>query len=194
MPNISGERRPEIHLSMAVGTVEQPAPRNSPCYSPSRVLSPKWEETIIIKNLEQISLLGTSPIYSSNRSTEHLRLSNLQTDRSYIQESSEPSEQNQHLYIHQEVTIHPESWLTTMVWDVPETSPTHQPYYPSDTVKQNVINSPRHVIPSSSNNIMGEVLFVAKSKAPVTSATTTTTESDPTVHGPRITSLPPGRD
>ena len=188
--NISGEPQARNSPVYGSGTVEQTALRNSPCYSPSRVLSPN-ERNYHHQEPRTDFPARNSPIYSSNRSTEHLRLSNLQTDRNYIQESSEPSETKP------APIYSPRSNDSSRIMAnnnglrrSPKPSPTHNPL-PSDTVKQNVINSPRHVIPSSSNNIMGSPVR-GQVQAPVTSATTTTTESDPSVHGPRITSLPPG--
>ena len=132
-----------------------------------------------------------SPIYSSNRSTEHLRLSNLQNDRNFVQEVLDPSETSKPSPMYSPSRNDNSRIITNNnnIRGSPKSSPTHN-QISSDTVAQNVINSPRHVSPSSTNNI-GSPLR-GQIQTPVTTGTPTTTESDPNIHGPRITSLPPG--
>ncbi|CAL7950450.1 unnamed protein product [Xylocopa violacea] len=190
--NITGETQARNSPVYGARQGEQPACRNSPCYSPSRVLPPT-ERNYHHQESRPEFPARNSPIYSSNRSSEHLRLSNLQNDRSFIQDAPEPSETSKPSPIYSPSRGDSSRIVASnnIVRGSPKTSPTHN-QVSSDTVAQNVINSPsRHVSPASTNHTIGSPLR-GQVQTPVTTGMHTTAESDSNVHGPRITSLPPG--
>ncbi|XP_033333488.1 LIM domain-containing protein jub isoform X1 [Megalopta genalis] len=187
--NISGEAQARNSPVYGARQGEQSACRNSPCYSPPKVLPP-LERSYYHQEPRSEFPARNSPIYSSNRSTEHLRLSNLQNDRNFIQDVPDPSDTKSPVYTTNRAEASRIIANNHIARGSPKVSPTHN-QVSSDTVTHNMINSPRHVSSSSANNVMGSPLR-GQVQAPVTSATTTTTEPDLNVHGPRITSLPPG--
>jgi len=168
---------------------DQTACRNSPCYSPNRTISQSERNYHHQENRSDFPARN-SPVYSSNRSTEHLRLGTLQNDRNYIPDVSDPAViRSSPLYSpNRSDSIRAIIANNNVARDSPKTSPTHAQIQ-SDIVSQNIANSPRHGLPSSSSftgsPIRGQV------QAPVTSASTATNEIDINT-GPRITSLPPG--
>lgn len=170
---------------------EQPSCRNSPCYSPSRMMPPNDRN---YHQQESRSDFPTrnSPIYSSNRSTEQLRLGSLQSERNFVQDTSEtPGARSSPLY--SPSRSDPSRVITPNnngIRNSPKASPTHS-QIPSDIGLQNVANSPRHVSPPSSSNAMGSPVRV-QVQTPVTSTVTVSNDSDSIVNVPRITSLPPG--
>ena len=169
---------------------EQPACRNSPCYSPNRVLPPNERSYHHQEPRSEFSARN-SPIYSSNRSSEHLRLTNLQSDRSFVQNVPESSEtKTTPMYSPSRSDCSRIVNNNNGVRGSTKISPIHN-QAPSDIITQNVMKSPRHMSPSSSNNVVGSFIS-GQVQPPVTTATATITESDTNVHGPRITSLPPG--
>ncbi|XP_029049219.2 LIM domain-containing protein jub [Osmia bicornis bicornis] len=168
---------------------EQPACRNS-CYSPNRVLPPNERSYHHQEPRSEFSARN-SPIYSSNRSSEHLRLTNLQSDRSFVQNVPESSEtKTTPMYSPSRSDCSRIVNNNNGVRGSTKISPIHN-QAPSDIITQNVMKSPRHMSPSSSNNVVGSFIS-GQVQPPVTTATATITESDTNVHGPRITSLPPG--
>ncbi|XP_060823888.1 LIM domain-containing protein jub [Bombus pascuorum] len=189
--NITAETQARNSPVYGVRQGEQSACRNSPCYSPSRMLPPN-ERNYHHQEPRSEFPVRNSPIYSSNRSSEHLRLSNLQNDRSFVQDATDPSDTSKPSPMYS--PSRSDSSRTVVnnnsARGSPKVSPTHN-QVSSDTVAQNVINSPRHVSPSSANNIIGSPLR-GQVQTPVTTGAPTIAESDPNVHGPRITSLPPG--
>lgn len=160
--------------------------RNPPCYSPNRAIpqndrSYHHQENFPARN---------SPVYSSNRSTEHLRLGTLQqSDRNYMSDVSDlPSTRNSSLY--SPSRSDPARAIianNNAIRESPKTSPTHG-QMPLDIASQNIINSPRHGMSLSSANSMGGPVR-GQVQAPVNSASTNEIDINA---GPRITSLPPG--
>lgn len=187
--NITGETQARNSPVYGVRQGDQSACRNSPCYSPSRVLPPN-ERNYHHQEPRSEFPARNSPIYSSNRSSEHLRLSNLQNDRNFIQDAPDPSDTSKPSPIYSSSRSDSSRIIANNVRGSPKVSPTHN-QVSSDTIAQNVINSPRHVSPSSANNTIGSPLR-GQIQTPVTTGTPIATESEPNVHGPRITSLPPG--
>ncbi|XP_066588836.1 LIM domain-containing protein jub [Prorops nasuta] len=174
-----------------IRTMEQTACRNSMCYSPNRTL-PSNDN----RNYHQESRSDfpprNSPVYSSNRSSENLRLNALQNDRNFTPDSSDlPGAINTNLF--SPGRVDPPRIINLSnngVRSSVKTSPT-QGHMPSDISAQNLSHSPRHIPLSSSSNSLGSPVK-GLVQAPVTSALATTSESEPGVHRPRITSLPPG--
>ncbi|XP_003400024.2 LIM domain-containing protein jub [Bombus terrestris] len=189
--NITGEAQARNSPVYGVRQGEQSACRNSPCYSPSRMLPPN-ERNYHHQETRSEFPVRNSPIYSSNRSSEHLRLSNLQNDRSFVQDSTDPSDTSKQSPMYSPSRSDSSRTVANnnSTRGSPKVSPTHN-QVSSDTVAQNVINSPRHVSPSSANNTIGSPLR-GQVQTPVTTGAPNIAESDSNVHGPRITSLPPG--
>lgn len=189
--NITGETQARNSPVYGVRQGEQSACRNSPCYSPSRMLPPN-ERNYHHQEPRSEFPVRNSPIYSSNRSSEHLRLSNLQNDRSFVQDATDPSDISKPSPMYSPSRSDSSRTIANNnnTRGSPKISPTHN-QVSSDIVAQNVINSPRHVSPSSANNIIGSPLR-GQVQTPVTTGAPTIGESDSNVHGPRITSLPPG--
>ncbi|XP_076762346.1 LIM domain-containing protein jub isoform X2 [Xylocopa sonorina] len=190
--NITGETQARNSPVYGARQGEQPACRNSPCYSPSRVL-PLSERNYHHQESRPEFPARNSPIYCSNRSSEHLRLSNLQNDRSFIQDAPDLSETSKPSPIYSPSRGDSSRIVANnnIVRGSPKTSPTHNQVSP-DIVAQNVINSPsRHVSPASANHTIGSPLR-GQVQTPVTTGMHTAAETDSNIHGPRITSLPPG--
>ncbi|XP_033205978.2 LIM domain-containing protein jub [Bombus vancouverensis nearcticus] len=189
--NITGETQARNSPVYGARQGEQSACRNSPCYSPSRML-PSNERNYHHQEPRSEFPVRNSPIYSSNRSSEHLRLSNLQNDRSFVQDTTDPSDTSKPSPMYSPSRSDSSRTVANnnSARGSPKVSPTHN-QVSSDTVAQNVVNSPRHVSPSSASNIIGSPLR-GQVQTPVTTGAPTIAESDSNVHGPRITSLPPG--
>ncbi|XP_003494607.1 LIM domain-containing protein jub [Bombus impatiens] len=189
--NITGETQARNSPVYGARQGEQSACRNSPCYSPSRML-PSNERNYHHQEPRSEFPVRNSPIYSSNRSSEHLRLSNLQNDRSFVQDTTDPSDTSKPSPMYSPSRSDSSRTVANnnSTRGSPKVSPTHN-QVSSDTVAQNVVNSPRHVSPSSASNIIGSPLR-GQVQTPVTTGAPNIAESDPNVHGPRITSLPPG--
>ncbi|KAL6263370.1 hypothetical protein P5V15_006161 [Pogonomyrmex californicus] len=169
---------------------EQTACRNSPCYSPNRAM-PQNDRNYHHQENRPDFPARNSPVYSSNRSTEHLRLGTLQqNDRNYISDVSDlSSSRNSSLYSsNRSDSARAIIANNNAVKESPKTSPTHGQM--PDIASQNIINSPRHGMPPSTNNSIASPIR-GQVQAPVNSASTTTSEIDAHA-GPRITSLPPG--
>lgn len=184
--NFTGDSQARNSPVYGIRPGEQTAYRNPPCYSPNRAM-PQNDRTY---HHQENFPARNSPVYSSNRSAEHLRLGTLQQgDRNYMSDVSDlPPTRNSSLYSPSRSDSTRAIIANSAVRESPKTSPTHGPM-PSDIASQNIINSPRHGLSLSSNSmgspIRGQV------QAPVNSASTTINEID-TNAGPRITSLPPG--
>ncbi|KAI4500497.1 hypothetical protein M0802_004459 [Mischocyttarus mexicanus] len=170
---------------------EQQSCRNSPCYSPSRTMPPS-DRNYHQQETRSDFPARNSPIYSSNRSTEQLRLGSLQNDRNFTQDSSESSgPRSSPLYSPSRAdpsrVITPNS---NSIRNSPKASPTHSQIQ-NDVGLQNITNSPRHISPPSSANAVGSPVRV-QVQTPVTSTMTLSNDTDSTINVPRITSLPPG--
>jgi len=186
--NFTGDSQTRNSPVYGIRPGEQTACRNPPCYSPNRAMPQNDRNYHHQENFPT----RNSPVYSSNRSTEHLRLGALQqSDRNYMSDVSDlPSTRNSSLYSPNRsdpsrVVVANNS----AVRESPKTSPTHG-QMSLDIASQNIINSPRHGLSLSSTNSIGSPIR-GQVQAPVNSASTTTNEID-TNAGPRITSLPPG--
>ncbi|XP_011147112.1 LIM domain-containing protein jub [Harpegnathos saltator] len=169
---------------------EQTICRNSPCYSPNRG-APQNERNYHQENRGDFPTRN-SPVYSSNRSVEHLRLGTLQqNDRNYASDVSDPPPtRSSPLYSpNRNDPTRAIIGNNNTTRGSPKASPTHSQITP-DINSQSIINSPRHGPLSASNNAIGSPIR-GQVQAPVTSASTTTSEADTNI-GPRITSLPPG--
>ncbi|XP_024935775.1 LIM domain-containing protein jub isoform X2 [Cephus cinctus] len=150
-------------------------PRNSPIYSSNRSDQMRTVQPQIEPG-EQSSLRN-SPMFSPTR-PDQIRISNPQNDRGFAETSETLGTRNSPIYSpSRDMRIaapHNNSRNS------PKTSPTHAQLAPDIT--HSSISSPRHC--STDNPVRGLV------HAPVTSASTA--PDDPGIHGPRITSLPPG--
>lgn len=188
--NFSGDSQARNSPVYGIRPGEQTACRNSPCYSPNRAM-PQNERSYHHQENRSDFPVRNSPVYSSNRSAEHLRLGMLQpNDRSYISDVTDPSAaRTSPLYSPNRDLTRSIIANNNAVRESPKTSPTHG-QISSDIVSQNMLNSPRHGPPLSSNNSVGSPVR-GQVQAAVTSASTTANESDLNT-GPRITSLPPG--
>ncbi|XP_077271334.1 LIM domain-containing protein jub [Temnothorax americanus] len=184
--NFTGDSQARNSPVYGIRSGEQTACRNPPCYSPNRAMPQNDRNYHHQENFPA----RNSPVYSSNRSTEHLRLGTLQqSDRNYMSDVSDlPSTRNSSLY--SPSRSDPARAIianNNAVRESPKTSPTHGPM-PLDIASQNIINSPRRGLSLSSTNSMGSPIR-GQVQAPVNSASTSEIDTNA---GPRITSLPPG--
>lgn len=171
---------------------DQTACHNSPCYSPNRTL-PQNERNYHHQENRPDFPVRNSPVYSSNRSTEHLRLGTLQqNDRNYVSDVSDLSA-TKSSPLYSPSRSDPTRAIianSNATRESSKTSPTHG-QMSSDITSQNIINSPRHGLhPSFNNSSIGSPIR-GQVQAPVTSASTVAAETNINT-GPRITSLPPG--
>lgn len=186
--NFTGDSQTRNSPVYGIRPGEQTACRISPCYSPNRTITQN-ERNYHQENRSEFPARN-SPVYSSNRSTEHLRLGTLQqNDRNYISDMSDPTTtRSSPLYSPNRSDSIRAIIANNNISRESKISPTHV-QISSDIASQNMTASPRHGLPLSSsfvgNSVRGQV------QAPVTSASTATNEIDINA-GPRITSLPPG--
>lgn len=170
---------------------EQTSCRNSSCYSPNRVM-PQNERSYHQENRSEFPTRN-SPVYSSNRSTEHLRLNTLQlNDRNFMQDVADPlATRSSPLY--SPSRSDPTRAIVTnniAARGSPKTSPIHG-QMPSDIALQGMTGgSPRHGPSTTSMNAIGSPIR-GQVQAPVTSALAAINETETNI-SPRITSLPPG--
>ncbi|XP_024888192.1 LIM domain-containing protein jub [Temnothorax curvispinosus] len=184
--NFTGDSQARNSPVYGIRSGEQTACRNPPCYSPNRAMPQNDRNYHHQENFPA----RNSPVYSSNRSTEHLRLGTLQqSDRNYMSDVSDlPSTRNTSLYSpSRSDPVRAIIANNNAVRESPKTSPTHGPM-PLDIASQNIINSPRRGLSLSSTNSMGSPIR-GQVQAPVNSASTSEIDLNA---GPRITSLPPG--
>lgn len=184
--NFTGDSQARNSPVYGIRPGEQTACRNPPCYSPNRTMPQNDRNYHHQENFPA----RNSPVYSSNRSTEHLRLGTLQqSDRNYMSDVSDlPPTRNSSLY--SPSRSDPARAIianNNTVRESPKTSPT-QGQMSLDIASQNIINSPRHGFSLSSTNSMGSPIR-GQVQAPVNSASTNEIDINA---GPRITSLPPG--
>lgn len=189
--NFTGDSQTRNSPVYGIRPGEQTVCRNSLCYSPNRAVPQNERSYHHQENRSDLSARNSS-IYSSNRSTDHLRLSTLQSnDKSYMTDVTDPlATRNSPLY--SPTRSDPTRSLivnNNVARGSPKTSPTHG-QMPSEIATQNINNLPRHGASSSPNSIRSPIR--GQVQAPVTSASTIPSESDIGNHGPRITSLPPG--
>lgn len=187
--NFTGDSQARNSPVYGTRSGEQIACRNSQCYSPNRVS--QNDRNYHQENRSDFPTRN-SPVYSSNRSAEHLRLSTLQqNDRNYMSDASDTAAMRSSS-LYSPSRSDPTKTIianNNMIRKSPKTSPIHS-QASSDVTPQGLTNSPRHGPPllfssTVGNSVRGQV------QAPVTSASTTVGEADTNV-GPRITSLPPG--
>ncbi|RLU20348.1 hypothetical protein DMN91_006956 [Ooceraea biroi] len=184
--NFTGESQTRNSPVYGIRPGEQTACR----YSPNRTIS-QGERNYHHQENRSDFPARNSPVYSSNRSTEHLRLGTLQqNDRNYISDISDPATtRSSPLYSpSRSDSIRAIIANNNVARESPKTSPTHAQIL-SDIAAQNITNSSRRGLPSSSsfigNPVRGQV------QTAVSTASTATNEIDINA-GPRITSLPPG--
>lgn len=188
--NFTGDSQARNSPVYGIRQGEQTACRNPPCYSPNRAM-PQNDRNYYHQENRSDFPARNSPVYSSNRSTEHLRLGALQqNDRNYISDLSDTSATRSSPLYSPNRSDPTRAIIANnnVTRESPKTSPTHA-QMSSDIVSQNVINSPRHGLSLSSNTIGSPVR--GQVQAPVTSASTASHETD-TNTSPKITSLPPG--
>ncbi|CAL1685744.1 unnamed protein product [Lasius platythorax] len=170
---------------------DQTACHNPPCYSPNRTM-PQNERNYHHQENRPDFPARNSPVYSSNRSTEHLRLGTLQqNDRNYVSDVSDlPATKSSPLYSpNRSDPTRAIIANNNAIRESPKTSPTHG-QMSSDITSQSVINSPRHGLHPSFNSSIRPVR--GQVQAPVTSASTVAGGIDINI-GRRIKpSLPPG--
>ncbi|GAB1860564.1 Wilms tumor protein 1-interacting protein-like protein [Camponotus japonicus] len=188
--NFTGDSQARNSPVYGIRPGEQTACHNSPCYSPNRTM-PQNERNYHHQENRPDFPARNSPVYSSNRSTEHLRLGTLQqNDRNYVSDVSDlPATKNSPLYSPNRDPTRAIIANNNAIRESPKTSPTHG-QMSSDITSQNMTNSPRHGLHPSFNSSIGSPMR-GQVQAPVTSALTTAGETDINT-GPRITSLPPG--
>ncbi|XP_033209040.1 LIM domain-containing protein jub isoform X2 [Belonocnema kinseyi] len=165
-------------------TGEAPICRNSQCYSPIRGSMPQNERNYHSQENRGDFPSRNSSIYSSNRSAE-MRLGSSQNERNFLHDgSTEPSERrNSPLYSASRGDASRQNMPHNNGGGArisPKESPTH-PILP----EMGLVSSISSAAPMGMNPLRGQV------HAPVMSAATASGD-ELGIHGPRITSLPPG--